>query len=535
MNHLSLLSELDTDTSERFYTRWTGKYYTHEKIALHMFVGLFDRLARTKTNKLSIIDPFAGDGRLIFWLIEKWHDLKMPSVFWDVHLIDINQVGLKEAASNLERLKLRGIDLNYTIKVGDSFKISKTYQNIFDIVVTNPPWELLKPDKRELDKLNDDKGLYIKFLKKYDHYLSTEYSLSQPLRKFAGWGTNLSRVGAELSFNLIKENGHCAIVLPASFFADDQSINLRKQLLTNTAYEVAYYPAEAKLFGNADVAAVSFLFKRSSDVEKNLKITIFDKDLKIKSSDVVNGHLDEGYTIPITLGGSAIKLLKKMQQNFLSWEQLEKTDNLWAGREIDETGSKNWLSTDGSGPKFIKGKMVDRYKMVEEPSQYINIRKALPVSTNFERIAWRDISRPNQKRRIIATIIPKNTIAGNSLGIAYFKDGDQKSLYSLLAVMNSLCFEFQLRCHLATNHLSLSAIRKVCLPPREVLSRLSNLSGKTSSLLQNQGQNSSELEAIVARDLYKLNKEEFCLLMDAFDKLTKKEKEEILNKFENNE
>ncbi len=45
----------------------------------------------------------------------------------------------------------------------------------------------------------------------------------------------------------------------------------------------------------------------------------------------------------------------------------------------------------------------------------------------------------------MATLISPNSISGNSLGVAYFKNGDEKLLKVLLAILNSFCFEFQLR------------------------------------------------------------------------------------------
>lgn len=540
MQHLNAMSALNIDISADFQIRATGKYYTHEKIAGYMISILLPKLAQSKptSERLKIADPFAGDGRLIIWFIEAWLKLELPRIHWDVYLFDIEEDGLRIAASRLDSLRMKGVSLTYTIIPGDSFKISMPYKNVFDVVITNPPWELLKPDTRELKELTEDaKDAYIKSMKSYDIYLGQEYPLSQPLRKFAGWGTNLSRVGAELSYNVCKEDGYSAIVLPASFFADDLSVNIREKILsTSTIYDIAYYPAEARLFGKADVASSSLIFRKSSHLLKELKITVFDKLFAITSSDVIKlkSDGDRDTMIPLTLGGNAIQLLKKMRKGLPNWGQLEDSDSqLWAGREMDETGSRNWLSSSGNGPKFIKGRMIDRFRIVEEPHLYVNKENCpCPNSCNFDRIAWRDVSRASQKRRVIATVVPKGTIAGNSLGIAYFKDGDKNSLYALLAIMSSLCFELQLRCYLATGHISLSAVRKVHVPPRRILNNLSHLIQLVSEALSTKASFVPEIEAVVARDIYGLNRSELVLLMNVFDKLTELEKEEILIHFD---
>jgi len=539
MQHLDTISALDIVLSENFQIRATGKFYTHKEIAKHIFSVFLPTLVNSiPTSKIiKIADPFAGDGRLIFWLIEAWLALKLPRVEWDIYLFDVDAEALKTASQKMHILESNGVNLKLTIKIGDSFRICENYRNLFDVVITNPPWELLKPDNRELKELPEGiKKTYIESMRTYDNYLGQEYPLSQPLKKFAGWGTNLSRVGAELSYNICKKNGYTAIVLPASFFADDQSVNIRKKILNSCKiYDIAYYPAEAKLFGKADTVSSTLVFKKTDKASADSKITVFDKSLKIKSSELISfkHQPNQDFIIPLTLGANAINLLEKMHRNLPSWSELENSDDLWAGREIDETGSQNWLSKNEEGQGFIKGKMIDRFKIVEEPSLFVNKSKWTPsTSSDYDRIAWRDVSRPNQKRRVIATIIPKNIVAGNSLGVAYFKDGDKNALFALLAIMSSLCFEFQLRCYLATGHISLSAVRKVHLPSKKILCNLQHLVVGTINSLSKKEGFSPFIEALVARDVYGLSLNELKLLINTFEKLSENEKEQILSEFE---
>ncbi len=542
MIHLNVISDAATSVSDEFQIRATGRYYTHEKIAQHTINALIKSLISQSTipNKIKVADPFSGDGRLIYWLIQQWDSSDLPPVEWEVTLWDINNQGLIEAEEMLNSLKHKNIKIKKTIKSGDSFKLASFHQNKFDIVITNPPWELLKPDVRELMELDDmSKKQYISSMREYDIYLASQFPLSQPIKKFAGWGTNLSRVGAEVSHLICKDGGYIGIVLPASFFADEQSTNIRSHILKNNLLiDIAYYPAEAKLFGKADVSSSSFVYRKNLTLSKKVNISTYDKSLKLKTSNSFNLSSDNsfmaGHIIPITLGSEAIKTLEKMTFDLPTWKMSEEavTDGLWSGRELDETGSESWLSTEGKGPKFVKGKMIDRYKLIHEPKQFVNKKgwKSFP-SCNFERIVWRDVSRPNQKRRVIATIIPAGVVCGNSLGVTYYKNSDSNALRILLGVMNSLCFEFQLRCHLATGHISLSAIRKVCLPTRDSLRKNKVLLELVEQCLNGIDSALPKVEAIVARDVFNLSESDLVILMNSFEKLTSDEKDQIVSAY----
>ena len=65
---------------------------------------------------------------------------------------------------------------------------------------------------------------------------------------------------------------------------------------------------------------------------------------------------------------------------------------------------------------------------------------------------------------MIGTIIPAGWVAGNSLHVAYYRDGDPVRLRALYAVLSSLVFEFQVRCRLATGHMSLGIVRSSRVP-----------------------------------------------------------------------
>ena len=544
MKHIQHIESSRANLPDSFVVKATGRYYTHAAVADQMSSTAIQSWTREiePQDEMRLIDPFAGDGRLAVEFIRSWTHLERPEVKWSVTLWDLNQEGLADADANLADLRDEmGLDLSWSVTAGDTFHLATAAAQAFDIVISNPPWELLKPDRRELELLPADlAGSYVDAMREYDDFLTQAYPAAQPTKKFAGWGTNLSRVGFDVCRAILAKDGIMAIVMPASFMADDMSLVLRREVLEQSSiHEIAYFPAEAKLYGSADVSTITMVLEPKSSSVVAPMLTRFDKELSVCSrqrTQLSRSFLEEaGFVVPVSVGGDSIAVLERLTADLPAWSELEGSgmSSLWAGREVDETGSRNWLSPDADGPLFIKGGMIDRFTMRGPASERIGKKEwTTPASVGFTRIAWRDVSRPSQKRRVIATLIPPGIVAGNSLGVAYFRDDDQAALRSLLGIMSSLVFEFQLRSRLATGHVSLSSLRKVRVPKRTQLDALTSISNEVGFLLSNPQRSKARLEALVAREAYGLDSDELTSVMGTFGKLTKKERLAILSEYE---
>lgn len=544
MQHLEISSNYfsqNGSNGQDFAQRIAGQFYTHEfvgrKLAESVWAVAKNDLAQL--DRIRIVDPFSGDGRLVQWLLEEALDRNDMRVKWEVELWDIDKNALSAAAQRLRELKEKYKDTIDIVKRNvDTFQHSTHCLCSFDIVITNPPWEILKPDKRELEVLsNSVRERYVNALKEYDAFITSAFKLSQPLRKFAGWGTNLARVGVEVAVRMAKPNRTVGIVSPASILADDNSTPLRRWLMCeHKLIQASYFPAEAKLYGRADIQSCILTLRTEKLGRMPPTLIKYDKCLELERierprlSEVFLNEQD--FVIPLAFGVGAIKLLAKFH-HLPRLRDLEGPDSsdLWAGREVDETRIRNWLGM-GNGPKFIKGKMIDRYRITELPqSSFVKPDFRLPKSIEFDRIGWRDISRPNQKRRVKATIISKGWIAGNSIGVAYFRDSDGNRLKALLGVMNSFPFEFQLRSTLATGHVSLTSVRKVRVPVLSASVACSRLAELVERAMGGDEEAEPWIEATVAH-LYGLDAKTLNAIICYFPKVTEVECNLILKRFQ---
>src|SRR5262249_38636352 len=140
--------------------RAAGQFYTHALIGEHLAGQVATRLANGHASSarppaLRVVDPFCGDGRLVAWLLEA-SVARGVRRKWKVSLWDCEPEAVEAACRTVEATAARlGIGVAIDCFVGDTFaRVADPEERArFDVVITNPPWELLKPDAREIREM----------------------------------------------------------------------------------------------------------------------------------------------------------------------------------------------------------------------------------------------------------------------------------------------------------------------------------------------------------------------------------------------
>lgn len=508
--------------------RVLGKFYTPSVIGQNLSQQICEMLATAKQEQEIIIcDPFAGNGALVRELLGemKKQDLLLKYKNVRVLLLELD----REALDSLEQLKnevvaLYGENVTVEFHQGDSFtsEVAKSFYSRINVLITNPPWELLKPDSREMGTMSkEEKQKYIDSLKDYDLKLASILPYSQPKKKFAGWGTNLSRCGFELSLRMLGIDGILGIVLPSSVFSDQMSENLRRHLASMTKFKkLNFYPATTRAFKGVDQDFMSGVFARSNEVKdsQSYELNIYDKDIQQASSERIiidNCFLESNeFQIPVEHGLKFMEIMKQLSTHpkVGDFEKSNSALSIYAGRELDETGFEEKLAT--SGITFIKGRSISRYAYSAEAPMYVERKEASSFqSVNHPRLVWRDVARKSQVRRVHSMVIESEILCGNSLHIIYSRQDNINYLKALSVILNSMVFEAQVRSKLSTNHVSLGVVRTCHIPnlDEESISKLAELydvKSKLPSLLK-------EIEIEVS-ELYGLNNEQLMYLAKKF-------------------
>jgi Alw26I/Eco31I/Esp3I family type II restriction m6 adenine DNA methyltransferase len=538
-NLASAMSRVPVYAGKTLAERTTGRFYTPDVLAADLAERVSECLSLSAARgeiggEVKICDPFSGDGRLVVALmteIASSASLKRKRIV--VTLRDIDAAATKVAADHV-RKAASALTLNVTVRVrvGDSFADASPETN--DAVITNPPWELLKPDARETATMNAlEAAAYREWLRSRCAELDRRFPDAKANVSWAGWGTNLARCGWDLALRSCRAGGVLGIVLPSTILADQASVSMRRSVLQQSQLvDLAAYPSEARLFDRVDQPVVAATFVTRPQGKLKATLRLFDAERRQKASRRLQMSIEDleaaDYALPVGFGADTPGLLSAFS-GMPRFRDLEGDGpaSLWAGRELDETALPSKLRTSGTHP-FIKGRMIMRHGLVEDPSLSVAPELARVFrSPSYERLVWRDVSRPSQRRRMIGTIIPSKWVAGNSLHVAHFRDGNAERLRALYAVVSSLVFEFQVRCRLATGHMSLGIVRMSKVPPLKS-NTVRTLAASARRTLDNPASDAS-LEVKVAQ-IYGIRRDDFAAILRQFPKLEAADHDRLLAK-----
>ena len=465
-----LTIEVAKRNNEALLRKATGRYYTPEAIGRPLASAVAENLLERHTPA-RVVDPFSGDGRLIVWFLQQ-AAAKLAARKVMIEVWDVDGEAVATAVERIEAEARRlGLQLTVVGRCTDAFQQALSRRAEFDVVITNPPWERLKPDPRDLDGLNPSaRDAYVNALRTADRQLGDSWPTSQPTRKWGGWGTNLSRVGIEVSHWLCRDLGAIGIVVPSSFLADSTSTRLRRLLLSeSTLHHVAFYPAEMRVWDDADIDCVTVTASKRPTATHSFVLEQTDRATDRASRGRVSlstQWLDEHeWAVPVTVPPQSLRIIQSMSNLRRLGHTVIDRAHIQLGRELDETDHKKWTTHEGSVP-FIKGRDI-AFMSVSPPRLYLAdpTRASTHASTRYSRFIWRDVTRPSQSRRLVPAVLPPGAVTGNSVGVGWV-DTEESCLWAhaIAGLMASVVLEAQARALLATTHMSKGVVSRLRLP-----------------------------------------------------------------------
>ncbi|MCW3097152.1 MAG: type restriction enzyme methyltransferase subunit [Chthonomonadaceae bacterium] len=374
----------------------------------------------------------------------------------------------------------------------------------FDAIITNPPWEIFKPQAKEFltdyaegitknkmtikefeekqaEALSDDK-VRIKweaYLSRFPHvsayYRSAkqyENQISVVKGKKAGTDINLYKLFTEQCYNLLRPGGQCGIVLPSGLYTDMGTKQLRELLFGCTHITGLFCFENRKEIFEGVHRSFKFIVLTFGKVKHTdtFPAAFMRHDVAELRDFPHRGALEISVEMVHRLSPDSLSVMEfkdetdvhiaeKMLHFPLLGEKIEGTWNLVLTNEFHMTNdSKLFRTVPGLGHlPLYEGKMIHQFTHEwGKPKYWIDEqegRKSLcgragdngqVLDYQGYRLAHRSIARSTDERTMIATVLPRKTFYAHSLNATRGKMAGAHVLV-ISALLNSFVFDGFLR------------------------------------------------------------------------------------------
>ena len=409
-------------------------------------------------------------------------------------------------------LQLSDFDNLHLFHWGYEFDEVLNLKGGFDAIITNPPWEIFKPQAKEFfndysnivtknkmtikafekekTKLLQDSEIleaWLAYQSRFPHLskyfrLSSQYphQIAVVNGKKTGSDINLYKLFLEQCFNLLRTNGQCGIVIPSGIYTDLGATGLRNLLFNETQITGLFgFENRKKIFEGVDSR---FKFVVLS-FEKGGKTTEFpaafmrhdvnelahfhkSNALRVKT-DLIYRLSPDSHSVMEFKNTMDVSIAKKMLQFPLLGEKIDGVWNLVLSNEFHMTNDSHLFHTEPAKGRLplYEGKMIHQFEHQFGEARYWvdekEGRKAVfgkkekddgkKLDYQTYRLGFRRIGRNTDLRTMIATILPKNNFASESFNLSLGNDLNGSELLILVSILNSFVLDYFLRQKVSAN------------------------------------------------------------------------------------
>ncbi len=446
----------------------------------------------------------------------------------------------------------------------------------FDVVIGNPPWDVVKPNDREFfdefqpgfskksrskrdkikQKLLQDEEIqsqYEQYCEEISIFLdfakSDQYYRRQTSGRY-GHTYNTYKLATELSYNIASQDGVVSLLTPSGLSGEAGSVGLRKLILENAELDSFWsFKAKSNIFKGIDQQFCVHIYSKGGETsefrfaDEINSINEFERlyeseDIPLISAELVREAAPETYSLIPAREKLDVSVLKRLYEHPLASSE-DTTFTVNPTRELDETKHRDYIIDEETKYRYAKGKCVHPLHYDPEiVDKYVDEELLESKSEHYDqsRVVWRDIARPSLRRRIFATVVPPNCGVGNSLNYVVPEQTEQQKRY-LAAVMQSWVFEYRARQISTNSHMSMYVIRQTPVPRiNESNSLFDDIVSSVDHILNtdpdncNRNEILNEIDALVAH-AYGLSESELEHVLSRFEKLEEDTADEILSNY----
>ncbi len=355
----------------------------------------------------------------------------------------------------------------------------------FDVIITNPPWEVFKPQAKEFFSQHSDlvtkNKMDIKTFEKEQKKLLTNPEIAQAWLEYQsqyphvslyfrsseqyknqisivngkkqGTDINLYKLFVEQCFNLLHPRGECGIVIPSGIYTDLGTKQLREMLFSQTNVTGLFcFENRKTIFEGVDsrFKFVILTFEKNKqtlsfpvefmrhDVEELQRFP--HKDSLVISVDLIRKLSPDSLSVMEFKQDIDIHIAEKMSRFPMLGETLPDTWNLKLTSEFHMTNDSHLFKTEPAQGRLplYEGKMIHqfthqyalpKYWLDEKEARQALLKrgevdKGQILDYQTYRLGFRSVSSSTNERSLISSLIPKSVFCGNSLSVSEYEQNN---------------------------------------------------------------------------------------------------------------
>lgn len=313
----------------------------------------------------------------------------------------------------------------------------------FDAIVSNPPYLVLKPDKKKiLDGKADRIQEWVSWFRTSGVY---HYAIEGML--------NLYQLSIEMMLKMLKRGGRLGVICPSTLFADLSVTKLRKFLLEkNKVSGIKYFDETVPLFDNVTQSTSIFYLQKGGTTDR-IDIEVDGRYFGVDIESVRN-IFGENMEIPL-IPDRAWEILGKLSR----MRRLKEYPEIRNRRgELDLTLYKRFITEENTPYRLVRGNMVTtdgirdvNCEFVKE--DFLNTRSAEFMKHDFgrKRLVCQQVSNMGTFRRLKFVYCDENDILGNSCN---YISAEEPILNKMYLLLNSSLLNWRFKVTSSNNHIN---------------------------------------------------------------------------------
>lgn len=373
----------------------------------------------------------------------------------------------------------------------------------FDVVIGNPPWEILKPDLREfyaqfderiesklnrpqveariteLDAENADRRALFEAQVQFTEQTAAYVRSTADYTKQGRGDTATHKLFVERMYHLLRDGGRLGYIVPSGIYTDLGTRDLREMLLTEGNVQYIYSFSNERFFFKGVDHRFKFALigaQKGPQTEGfwaafrfNPRVAVAPDDLPVFLGNLSNLIYVERETIERFSPDSLSLMEFQTRRDYelaqtiyrifpLLGENVIETWNVQLANEFHMTNDRRYFNNMRRGIPLYEGKMIHQYDaFYSSPQLWIDAEKVGTLTQELQdqlrtyRVVHRRIASTTNERTLISAIVPPNSACEINATVALVNGPSQQSAkFFLSALLNSFVLDTVIRYKVST-------------------------------------------------------------------------------------